>query len=523
MNILEEGLIRTQLHQQSAKLSLPAVFAALVAEQIACFPALRAHQRHAWHAFLAQLGAVAMQKMGQTELPNHESVWREWFLALTPGEAAQTAWSLVAPVDRPAFLQPVIPDGLAALKKTIATPDGIDMLVTSRNHDLKLATMAQAQPDDWLFALLTLQTMQGFLGAGNYGISRMNGGFASRAALGLAPSIGPGGHLKRDILRLLALRHEIVERGSFRQEGGIALAWLVPWDGTTAIKPEELDPYYIEICRRVRLVEANGEIIARAGSSKCARIEPTPGGVTGDPWAPVKIDKDGSAKVLTLDASGFTYRRMVDLIFGQNGLQPAPLQMVADTDATEGLVLIARGLVRGQGKTEGYHERIISLSRRVRHGRGASANAPIARMAQDRVQLAGEVQRRILKPALLALFQNGPDQIDYGHDSSGRKAAPFLAAFDRRVDGDFFPRLWTEAEAETETDQRAIRSEWIANLLKDVKEIVLTVDNAAPKSGYRRYRALSRALDVLASAPWRNEYLKPWLRQPLLLETQDVV
>jgi CRISPR system Cascade subunit CasA len=48
--------------------------------------------------------------------------------------------------------------------------------------------MTVATPEHWFYALLTLQTMQGFLGAGNYGISRMNGGFASRPSVGLAPS-----------------------------------------------------------------------------------------------------------------------------------------------------------------------------------------------------------------------------------------------------------------------------------------------------------------------------------------------
>ena len=192
MNIVHDNLIRVRFHKGETTLSLPAVFAGLVANRIDGFPALRAHQRHAWHAFLCQLGAMAMHRAGLTGLPTDEAAWRDIILALTPGADAETAWCLVAGPDRPAFLQPPIPDGLQALKKTVVTPDGIDMLVTSRNHDLKQASMGKADPDDWLFALLTLQTMEGFLGAGNYGISRMNGGFASRPAVGLAPAGGPG-------------------------------------------------------------------------------------------------------------------------------------------------------------------------------------------------------------------------------------------------------------------------------------------------------------------------------------------
>jgi CRISPR system Cascade subunit CasA len=509
LNLMHDNLIRAQMSDGETRLSLPAVFAGLMANRIDSFAALRAHQRHAWHAFLCQLGAMALHKAGLTSLPMDEAAWREIILALTPGADAETAWCLIAPPDRPAFLQPPIPDGLAALKKTIATPDGIDMLVTSRNHDLKQASMWQAEPDDWLFALLTLQTMEGFLGAGNYGISRMNGGFASRPAVGLAPAGGPGLHVSRDIVLLLALRSKIVSSGQNASAGGISLVWLRPWDGTDAIKPASLDPFYIEIARRIRLMADGGLISARAGSSKCARVQPTPGGITGDPWAPLKQDKDGSQKVFTLDSGGFSYRRMVDLMFGDD-FTPSPLQELAETDPAEGLVLIARGLVRGQGKTEGYHERIVPLSRRLR-GLRATPTDPVSHMAKERVQMAGEVQRRVLKPALLSLFQNGPEQIDYGHDATARKAQSFLEDFDHIVDQDFFSALWEEAEAGTAEEQIAARTAWLQTLLKQGDKILRRADTAAPKSSHRHFRALSHALDVLRNAPWRSETLKGWM------------
>ena len=518
-NILQEHVIRARVAQREARLSLPGVLAGLVANELTGFTSLRAHQRHAWHAFLCQLAAMALHQAGLTVLPAEESVWRDLLLALTPDSAAETAWSLVAPPDRPALLQPPIPEGLEALKKFIPTPDGIDMLVTSRNHDLKQASMAAAEPDDWLFALLTLQTMEGFLGAGNYGISRMNGGFASRPAVGLAPSGGPGPHFTRDVRRLLALRPKIAAFGQNAQSGGIGLVWLVPWNGFDELKPAALDPLYIEIARRIRLVERDGVITARAGSSKCARIQPTPGGLTGDPWAPLKQDKDNK-KVFTLDAGGFSYRRMVDLMFEQNGFQHAALQEIADTDPAEGLVLIARGLVRGQGKTEGYHERIVPLSRRLRGLRGGATD-PVAQCAKERVQIAGEVQRRVLKPALLSLFQNGPDQIDYGHDATTRKAEPFLAEFDRMVDVDFFRELWAEVEAQTDDVRRAARTAWLQTMLRAAEGIVRRVDSAAPKSSHRHYRALSHALDVLFTAPWRNQTLKGWMPEKRKAEAEN--
>ena len=71
------------------------------------------------------------------------------------------------------------------------------MLVTAKNHDLKSSIAAQANVDDWIFALVTLQTMEGFGGVGNYGIARMNSGFGNRPAFSLAPvGQNPGAHVR---------------------------------------------------------------------------------------------------------------------------------------------------------------------------------------------------------------------------------------------------------------------------------------------------------------------------------------
>jgi CRISPR system Cascade subunit CasA len=512
LNLMQENLIRTQTSEGETKLSLPAVFAGLVANRVDGFPALRAHQRHAWHAFLCQLGAMAMYRAGLAGLPTDEAAWREIILALTPGADAETAWCLVAAPDRPAFLQPPIPDGMAALGTVIKTPDGIDITITANNHDFKSALIAKGQPDDWLFALMTLQTMQGY-GGQYYGISRMDGRTGSRPAVSIMPSGGCGAHFCRDVLRLLAIRADITAIGQTAASGGIGLLWLRPWPKTDQLKPAVLDPFYIEICRRIRLVKSEGGLIARTGIGTSDRVQPTTGGITGDPWAPLKQDKNGRWGVFTLDPSGFSYRRMVDLMFEENGFKWSPLQALAETDAPNGLLLIARGLVRDKMKTKthGYHERIVPLSRMMRRGLRIDPTDPISHMAKERVLMAGEVQRVVLKPALFSLFQNGPDKINEKHVATMRKAQPFLEDFDRIVDQDFFSALWEEAEAGTAEEQIAARTAWLQTLLKQGDKILRRADTAAPKSSHRHFRALSHALDVLRNAPWRSETLKGWM------------
>lgn len=97
-------------------------------------------------------------------------------------------------------------------KNVVCAADALDMLVTSKNHDLKGARLRRAEPDDWLFALVSLQTQEGFLGAGNYGISRMNGGFASRPGVGVAPVGSWGVRWAADTRVLLSQRDVIAEQ-----------------------------------------------------------------------------------------------------------------------------------------------------------------------------------------------------------------------------------------------------------------------------------------------------------------------
>jgi CRISPR system Cascade subunit CasA len=502
-NTLTDPIVRV-IHSDNIEdqLNLPAVFAALMRDDVASFPALRPHQRHAWHAFLVQLGAMALHKADRANPALDEDDWRALLLGMTTADQADTAWSLVAPLNRPALLQPSIPDGIAGIKNKIRTPDALDVLVTSRNHDIKQAVMIVAKPDDWLFAMISQQTMDGFLGAGNYGISRMNGGFANRPAVGRVPPGGVGTHVRRDMLALLAMRNDIASKHGYRRTDGIGLVWLTPWDGTSALKSSDLDPLYIEICRRVRLVVEDELIFARVGNSKVARILAPPGGVTGDPWAPLRLEKDGTFEVLTPSAAGFDYRRMVDLVFSRRG-PPALLQLKAVGDPPEGMRLIARALVRGQGKTEGYHERTVPLSEKQRF---LGPTDPAAMIAMERIELAGEMQARVLKPALLSLAQNGPDKIDFKRDDP--RIRSFLDEYEHVVDRNFFEELWAEADEDDADTRDRLRMVWVQKLLDHARLIFDQADRAMPKVSHRRWKTTVRAQDVLSSYLRNNEKLK---------------
>ena len=138
-NLLTEPLIGTDRGSHS----LPGLMAAMARGEVASFPALRPHQRPAWHMFLVQLGVLALSSRGLDELPDDEDVWRAALRSLTTDFPDDEPWHLVVE-DRPkpAFLQPPDPGGLKW--STVATPDALDMLITARNHDLKREVAREA-------------------------------------------------------------------------------------------------------------------------------------------------------------------------------------------------------------------------------------------------------------------------------------------------------------------------------------------------------------------------------------------
>src|SRR5574337_777227 len=243
-DLLAEPLLGVETAGGRAGASLPEVLAALGADEVRSFTGLQAHQQHAWHAFLVQLAAIALQRAGKTDPKQSAAAWCKLLLALT--EERHEPWCLVvSDLSRPAFLQPPVPERtLAEFKEPIRRPDEIDVLVTSKNHDVKAARIAHARPEHWVYALVSLQTMQGYSGPKNHGIARMNGGFASRAGIGLSSGLDLAERWRRDV-RALVIAREAVARDRYSTEG-LALLWIQPWNGEKPLQVQNLDPYFIE-------------------------------------------------------------------------------------------------------------------------------------------------------------------------------------------------------------------------------------------------------------------------------------
>lgn len=487
-SLLTESLVRYRRVGDGNTIyaSLPELFVALAADEVRDYPALRPHQRHPWHAFLVQLAAIALHKAGRTTAFETSDEWRDAFLALTPDDPDGAAWCLVSPPNRPALLQAAVVGGCIAEWKSAAfAADEIDMLVTSKNHDLKGSRARRSQPEDWLFSLLSLQTQEGFLGAGNYGISRMNGGFASKPGVGVCVVGNHGARWARDVAALLTQRERTVEERGLQGEDGLALVWLVPWDGLGSLAFSRLDPFYIEICRRIRLQRVGDAITSIGTGSKAARIAAKElNGLTGDAWTPIDVE---GGKALTITSNGFNYKLVSELMFGGKYLSPVAHNLAKPVNGGS-LIFITQGITRGKGKTEGYHERRVPISPKVRSLLAANQKGPLAQLSAQRIAIIGEV-RKLLWVALAILFASGKS----GDSSEGNKAkaSKFSAPLERAEDVRFFDDLNEEIEA---TDPAAQRLQWTLGLVDRAEAILKIAFNAGPRNGVQKYRAQSAAL-----------------------------
>lgn len=493
--LLDEPMIRWRCRAKgdTHRASLPALFAAMAANELRDFPALRPHQRHPWHAFLTQLAAIALHRAGEVEPWTSAAEWRAALLSLTPDDADGAAWCMVSPPDRPALLQAAVPTGSVDDWKIVAhAADELDMLVTSKNHDLKGARARRGEPDDWLFALVSLQTQEGFLGAGNYGISRMNGGFASRPGVGVAMLGAWGERWSADVKTLLRNRDSLAKANDLAVNRGHSLLWLLPWSGADSLAMPSLDPLYIEVCRRVRLERSKARLVARSTGSKAARVAAKDrSGVTGDAWTPLDI---AEGKALTVPASGFDYRLMSELLVGSK-FKPGAAQELVGWPNGATLQLVAQVTVRGQGKTEGFHERRVPISPALRRLLLGPQRATVAQIARQRIDAIAAL-RKLLWSALVMLFANGEG--DDRNDSISDKAGRFARPFEQGEDARFFLDLSEEVEADDE-QRTDFRTQWLLGLVARAEAVLRGAFEAGPRNGMQRYKARAAALSRFQS------------------------
>lgn len=491
-SILDSPVFGVAVRGQRDVLSLSEVLARLARGDPLIFSGLRPHQVHAWHAFMVQSAALALHHAGTTKPWRDAAPWRDALLALSGGDA--DPWTpVVDDVAKPALLQPPVPEGtLYGFKSYGDVPDLLDsLIVTSINHVVKSARMGAARLDHWVYALIDLQTMQGFSGRSLYGIARMNSGFGNRPALGLAPALDNSTRFRRDVAVWLEQREAIADQlGDEPLHNAIALVWCQPWDGDSPLAVERLDPFFIEICRRIRLVSTGDHIEALGKPTNKSRIAGLAlRGNVGDPWVPISVDDEPSA--LTTSGRGFHYSLLWQLWLGENWKAGTALAMrAADGDAPW---LVAQALARGQGKTDGWHERRVRVTPRVGIMlRTPSGRHELAARAEAQMRRADDARRKVLRMAILVLQQGAPAKLDL----TDKRADAWTARFDTVVDDVFFSHLWAHADAPSAEADEAWKQR-LANLAHAVLESAM---RSTPLPSARRFRIVTEAESTLRGA-----------------------
>lgn len=504
VNLLTDPIITVRTASGIERVSLPRLFVLLMGDAVREFPALRPHQAPAWHAFLVQLATLATEGGA---VPDDAAGWAAALRRLTPDWPADEPWSLVARPDAPALLQPAIPaGGLKAYGNIFASPDELDTLVTAKNHDLKSGRMRAAAPEEWLFALATVQATEGYGGKSNYGVMRMNGGYGSRTFLGIAPAGGSGARFRRDLDALRRHGSRIFEDAQgFGERRQAKLLWLEPWDGKTPLDADCLHPLCLEICRRLRLeADADGTLSARGTGTAAARVAADElKGLTGDPWTPVEAGKSGERKALSITGDGFGWRRMAELIFGAGRDRTFQKPLMARVSQADGAAeIVAAALARGQGKTEGFHSRRIPVTEDRALRALAEEDAALRDLAATMTTAAGTAASRCLRPALFLLFQKGPERVQLDRRSTVQQVEPWMQRLDARIDAAFFAYLWRGAgDADAALAAERI---WSAFLHTAASAVFEQAAEAAPSTEQRRLLAAQKARDLLRFALRKN-------------------
>ncbi len=405
--------------------TLPDVLEHLASGELTDFPTVRPHQFDAWMLFLTQLAGIALRRSGQTEPRIAANGWRHMLLSLTNMQAEP--WHLfVSDLSKPAFLQSPVPEGSLAGWTALGSPEDIDVLVTSKNHDVKNALIVEATAELWAIALVALQTMQGYPGRGYTPIARMNGGYGNRPRVGVAPDLSLAGRFRRDVSVVLD-SWDTTMRTHRYVEDGIALGWLLPWNGDTSLPASALAPHFIEVCQRIRLQVCDGNVHVVRTTASCRRfLAETVNGDVGDPWIPITRDKGA----LSVGARGFDYRLTSSILLEQDHLAGAAQSLRKEDGAT--VLFLSSAMTRGQGKTEGLHSRVLRLPGKVKRRLGAPSDRDeLSGRARLMIALATKMRKEVLYPSLVALTAGETVPQD---------------ALDARVDAIFFDSLFNEIE-----------------------------------------------------------------------------
>lgn len=271
------------------KLSLPELFCRLNADECFDMPYLQAHHADAIYSFLVNLAAlcVAYSADGKT-IPSTEVEWRQAMLLVAKND--ESMWELVqSDMSKPGFFQP--PTTLTGGTE-FTSPDGIDVVITTKGFDVKQNYLDNKNLEYWVYALISCQTLSGYSGRGCQGVAKIQSGYASRFTMSFVEAPFFNTRFKADLQLCISERESISEKYSLSldTDSNVGLLWSIPRAIDTTLELSKCDPFFVEAARVIRLYSKDdGSFYAKRFSTDEALVSKLFRGVVGDLWLPIEL------------------------------------------------------------------------------------------------------------------------------------------------------------------------------------------------------------------------------------------
>ena len=419
--------------------TIPGLLALLSGGKDITLEMVQAYQEHAVYSFLVNLALLAIHKSGSTLATEKE--WAKAILQLGPEEA----WDLLQKnLTLPAFLQAPT-DSTVFKGDPLLTPDEADTIPSSANHSRKQRSIVAPSPQHWIYALISSAGNSVSI-AGYRGTPRATS--SGRVCVTIAPSYSWGARFLRDVEIGSKNRNEIIKSYKYDPENGIGLVWVELWDGKSTLASKCLDPFFIDQPQLVRLVERDGRIVAYSRETDAARVSVS--GTGGDLFSPCVKTKEGfrgiglgnsTSPVLSLTTG---YENIHSLVFASDTIKSLSSRPV--TGSGPGLLMVA-GMVRDKGKTNGYYERAIPMSREVVDDVAtADEESKVASCSKVMIEETQEITE-VVSNAIYAVMLGKTKLSKSLRDRHSKEHSKLLAGFEAAVDEKFFDHLFKRAFA----------------------------------------------------------------------------
>jgi len=407
----------------------------------------------------------------------------------------EEAWCMVTGLKEMAFMQP--PGDDWNMKDPWSMPDQSDVLITSRNHDVKRHIIHNPTQEHWVFALVSIQTTWGYGGPFNYGVLRVRNSYSARCFLSILPStLSLGARFLREVQ---VWSEEIRAcQDSGKQGKNHKLLWTHYWSGVEQIDSMDLHPAAVEVCRMYKLIEQNGKIICVRKGSKKSRVAQT--GPWVDVWTPMRVEEDGTVSRVSLSGSP-DLRNIHKILFEYT---PCRSMIPRERDG-DSPILQVRGVARDpsrNGMTAGYVDLHLPMPFKRESERAQMGERAMAWI------LTLESIREQLRTCIFAFLQGGPEQIDKKHEGSTKQSANYLSEFDQTSLRDFFACLMETNGVSLEKSNKL----WQQKLFENFSSVIGRVTDSAPVPSSVRYRAIARC-ENLAQWTVRNMFPLIWTKE----------